>query len=426
MLDAAKVRTYATAEAFALGHLRVADVPVGQRDGLVDAVARELRTTRGEVAAVLASDWNETRGRAGQRVTGAGAAPVSSTTRRAVHGLGGTATSLQMQQLRAAAASTPPASDIARRADAIDRALRGDAAVKVSDDVPCEHLPLVLRRNVAFDGRVVRPGLDGAKDEKVRTGDYGAVVLGKIPDGDPILDLPIYRGMGSSDPAIHALRLTGKLIPGGTSGDYEGFKTYSNREPLDAFEWTLDPFVAMKGTGGHGYLLRTTLRELRDAGHKDVARKAGDSEGGIFIDGLVSPTARSIGHLPGGYALGEPVTVPADPQRDRYAEVLSRRLREHGGYGALIEAGDKLAGPLAQQQLRELRGQVGFWAERVAELDSSAPAAARVQGRLEAADRIEDPAKKLRALRALSDDLKLRAASLAPEPGDSSLELDLG
>ena len=281
MVSPAQIRTYATAEAYALGHLTVAEIPAPQRAAVVARVAAELRIPEPEVLQTLARDWNETQGRAGQRVAGGHLSAASSTTPRAAATGGGLSTTAllaarQRQLEPKPAASTKPAATsaatntsttpdrVATRADSIDRALRGATAARVSDDVPYEQVPFTMRRMVAMDARVVRPGLDGAPDAKVRTGDYGAVVLAKLAPDDPIWDMPLYRGMGSSDPAILGLRITGQLVPGGTSNDYESFKTYSNKQPLDAFEWTLDPFVALKGAGGHGYLLRTTLRELAD------------------------------------------------------------------------------------------------------------------------------------------------------------------
>lgn len=426
VLDPAKVRTYATAEAFARGHMRVADVPAAQRDGLVAAVATELRAPSAEVRAILAADWNETHGRAGQSLTGASAVGPSSTARRAVAAQGATPASLMIAGQKArnavgAAPTTPP--DVARRADAIDRALRGDAPTRVTDEVPYDQLPLVMRRNVALDAKVIRPGLDGAPDSAVRTGDYGAIVLAKLSPDDPILDLPLYRGMGSSDPAVHALRLTGQLVPGGSSNDYEGFKTYSHRAPLDAFEWTLDPFVAMKGAGGHGYLLRTTLRELRDAGQRDVARKVGDTEGGLFIDGPIKPTVRSLGHLPGSYAIGAPIESAADPKRARFAELLAKRLPEVGGYGGLEDGADRLAEPLAKQALVEQRAQATFWLDRLEELEPGSALGKRAAARLAALDAEPSVDTRRAGVRAVTDELKLRVAAQLPPPSDDPFGL---
>jgi hypothetical protein len=440
VVSPAQIRTYATAEAYALGHLTVAEIPAPQRAAVVARVAAELRIPEPEVLQTLARDWNETQGRAGQRVAGGHLSAASSTTPRAAATGGGLSTTAllaarQRQLEPKPAASTKPAATsaatntsatpdrVATRADSIDRALRGATAARVSDDVPYEQVPFTMRRMVAMDARVVRPGLDGAPDAKVRTGDYGAVVLAKLAPDDPIWDMPLYRGMGSSDPAILGLRITGQLVPGGTSNDYESFKTYSNKQPLDAFEWTLDPFVALKGAGGHGYLLRTTLRELADQGVRDVARKVGDTEGGFFIEGRHRPVARSLGHVPGQYVLGAELTPSADPRAARYAELLSKRVPEQGGYGEFIDSGHDLAKPLLLQRATELSGQVGFWADRLSELDPSSVAPARARARLETLAKEPDVAERARELRKLSDGLKLRVAEVAERPRDDVLDL---
>ena len=79
--------------------------------------------------------------------------------------------------------------------------------------------------------------------------------------------------------------------------------------------------------------------------------------------------------------------------------------------------------PLLLQRATELSGQVGFWADRLSELDPSSVAPARARARLETLAKEPDVAERARELRKLSDGLKLRVAEVAERPRDDVLDL---
>jgi hypothetical protein len=345
-------------------------IPPEKRDAAVAEIARSLQANEAEVRVVLGLHWLETIGRRGNAVSGGAIASASSNLARS----GDRESRPVMIASAQLTAKQPPKShEIIRRGDRILRALGSDEPAKVADQPPIDLRPDLLRKGIVLDEPVVQPGLYGAPDKKPRVGECGTIDLRKLRDGDPILDLPIYRGMGSEDPAVHALLVSGRLIPAGTSWDYEAFKTYSNRSPLDAYEWTLDPYVALKSTGGHGYLLQTTLRELKNAGKKELCRKSGDSEGGIFIASMIEPRVRSVGHVDGAFEIGRPLPKAEHPNAERFAKILAAKVPDHGGWDAFLESGEKAVQPMMIMHAEQTAKQVAFLTRRLAEKSPDDP-----------------------------------------------------
>lgn len=257
-----------------------------------------------------------------QALTGANQASVSSTQRVAPRTIG--AFGLQAAQLVAARQDVDEGPKLARSGKAVVAALNGDGAASIVDERPLDLLGPIERANVTFDSLHAR----------VPVGDYAGIDFRNLPDDHPALDLKIYRGMSSSDPAVHALLTTGHLVPQGRGGDYEGFKRYDHREPLDAYEWTLDPYLAMSRSGGHGYLVETSLRELRDQGlRNELGRKVGDSEGGIFIAANVRPRVRVVEHHTDRFDLKEVRPLVREDEQ-ALAKTIAGKLG-----GAVVEAG---------------------------------------------------------------------------------------
>ncbi|MCP4500833.1 MAG: hypothetical protein GY822_12805 [Deltaproteobacteria bacterium] len=287
-------------------------IPPKARPATIAHVAAEIGVPRSDVLKVLAEEWMETSGRSGAKVAGselasqrshtsdarqAGALspmhvrmnamtgasiPSSQTTSPAKSATSSNSRADDLKNLVAATLANGP-SDFIKNATAeleasqtapkklsqnpnrvrssesdINAGLKGEGKSRLNEEQPYTWGRSLHQKLEQFDAGFLQKGTS--------PGSYAGVDLRSIPDDDPRLDLPLYRGMNSMDPATHALALTGKLIPQGTSGDYEGFKLYSHKKPLDAYEFSADPYIAMKGAGVHGYLLQTTLRDLRDAG----------------------------------------------------------------------------------------------------------------------------------------------------------------
>ncbi|MBI4816407.1 MAG: hypothetical protein HY791_09115 [Deltaproteobacteria bacterium] len=393
----------------------VAAIPVSERDAAVHAVSRALQLPAADVRMTLAVVWNETAGRSGQAVTGAGLGAASSIEARKNGGLG--PMSLQIRSKAeanrtSATTSQPSANPTHKRGDKIDSALKSDGAARVSDEQPFEFQPMIARRMVAFDADVIQPGIMGGLDKKPRVGSYGVLKLDRLSDDDPRLDVPIYRGMGSQDPAVHALKASGRLIPAGTSSDYEAFKTYSHREPLDAYEWTMDPYVALKSAGGHGYLVRTTPRELRAQGVKEITRKVGDTEGGLFISATFMPHVRTLSHTSGAYDVGSVDFGHAHPKAELYAKMLSRKVPNGGGWDEFLQSGDPATKPLFKVRSDETSKQALFFADRVAELDPSSSLPGQVRAKILDLAKVDDLEARHQSAKKLVNSLKVKVADL--------------
>ena len=388
----------------------ISSIPVEQRAAVVRSVAQALSLPERAVQVELAIHWHETSGRSGQKLAGSALTTASSNHARQ----GDPKVRPHMMAIAGLTHSAPPKpkDDVIRRSDRMWAALATGEPFKLSVSQATDLQPELLRRGIRLDDHVIQPGIYGP-DRVPRVGEYGAVQLSKIKDDDPILDTPIFRGMGSEDPAIHALMITGRLIPAGTSGDYEGFKTYSHRGALDAYEWSLDPFVALKATGGHGYLLKTTLRELRELGKKNVvARKKGDSEGGIFIADTIRPEVRAVGRLTKSYEISRPIPEPTHSNAEKFARMLSAQVPGHGGWDGYLEAGSG-KGPqiLVTSHAEQTFKQVAFLIRRLSELTPDDPSIDRLRTEAAALNG-QDPTARVEGGRKILQNLKIKVANI--------------
>ncbi|MFO0723494.1 MAG: hypothetical protein U1E65_06925 [Myxococcota bacterium] len=390
----------------------IAEIPPERRADTVQAVARDLGISEAAVKLALSVHWNETQGKQGTGVTGAAMLIPSSAAMRK----GDSAGRPRMMQLENALSLKKPApkDDVVQRADRLTKAIGGEEPTKVVDLAPTELRPELMRRSIALDEQVIQRGLYGEPDKKPRIGHYGMVQLMKLKDNDPLLDVPIYRGMGSQDPAVHALLVSGRLIPGGTGGDYEGFKTYSDRSPIDAFEWTLDPYVALKGAGLHGYLLQTSLRELRDAGKKDVARKVGDSEGGIFIAATIKPRVKAVGHGSHCYELGRTLPEPTHKNLENFVRSLQVRVPEAGGWSAFVDTDHQALKAITHVQAEETFKQISFLTRRIEELSPNDTLAPKARDQAAALNG-KPTEERVREGRKILENLKQRLANLSAD-----------
>ncbi len=384
------------------GHEGRAQIPSTQREDATQAIAYRLGIDAPSVALVLACQWNETAGLQGAGASGANIASVSSTTQSKSDSV----------RLRCPPKAPPAPAKIERRGDRIDTALQADGSARIYDESCPTMVANAARRGVSIDQHI-----------DARVGDIRLIDFTKIADDDPALDAPLYRCMTSQDPTVHAALLTGRMIPQGKSGDYDGFKRYDHKTPIDAYEWSLDPYVALRYTGGHGYMVRTTLRELRDAGAKDVARMVGDSEGGFFIASVFEPNVRQVSHLKGCFELG-PVLPPVRHERAKpFASHLANRVPGAGGWDEFIDAGSKGSTALRKVKVRMTVEQAHYWAKRVAELDPDSALPAQVDKRL--AGLPDDPKRAQVIAKRVVDALKMKFANLDEPPADDAYTLIL-
>ncbi|MBI2373522.1 MAG: hypothetical protein HYV07_05930 [Deltaproteobacteria bacterium] len=436
------VEAAASRHAIAAGLQSVAQIAPSERASITQKISKELGVDPRSVQFVLGVHWNETSGLAGAKSNGAFLASASSAQRRSVAQNGTSAFEVRANQMKASAQvensgerSEPAGRSDPRqtggladgdslrpgaaksgqkpleRAERIDAALEAPGPSTLSDSAPLELRTKIARRNVALDQHVIQPGLYDAPDRKPRTGEYGQIRLKDLEDSDPLLDTRFFRGMGSADPAVHALRLTGKLIPPGTSGDYEAFKTYSHKEPLDAYEWTLDPYVALKGTAGHGCLVSVSLRELKAQGVKEVFRKVGDTEGGLFVAAMFEPKAREVGHSNGAYELSATSPKVEREGADNFARALAQKVPDAGGWDEYLESGAKGALPMKKAAVSEIGKQLLFFHRRLETLKPSSPLLEKARLALIELKEAEVD-QRLEGLRNLSRNLRSAVADL--------------
>jgi hypothetical protein len=354
------IRAVALRQAQDAKHKDIAHVPEQERVGLIASVAHELGVPRAQVFHELAVEWMESSGADGAKATGADLGPQDANTRR------GQGPGVGAVHVRFAGVSfSKRGPEVPKGLDETWEALEGGGRTRVSDERPYGFEKILEKREAHVDELLAN----------VAPGSYGMLDLKSIPDDHPALDLPVFRGMGAADPAVHALHLTGKLIPSGTGGDYEGFKKYSHKDPLDAYEWSLDPFIAMKGAGAYGTVVQATLRDLLQQEGVEVTRKTTDGEGGFFVAGSVEPSAmRTIGHRVRGekgvYELSEQRDQPGE-KANGFAQHLAKKVPGLGGWDGFYELGNgKVVKTMQKQALRSGIERLMHWTE---ELKSAAP-----------------------------------------------------
>lgn len=371
------------------------EIPAAERAGTIGAVAQKLGLKPSEVRTILEIHWLESSGRAG-------AEALSGKGRKAACGGGpaGTFDALSIQLL--GFDDDGPAHNAA----SVHAQFAGEAATRVKLDQPLDYETDLSRRNRELDG-LLPPG---------RPGEYGQLRLQDVPDDDPRLELRIFRGMGGVDPAQVALQITKHLVPEGTSGSYDQFKTYDHRDPLDAYEWTLDPFVAAKSAGGRGALVSMTLGELKAQG-ADVFRKRADSEGGIFVASVVAPEHRVVAHEDGAYRLSSRRAPSTAPEAKVAAKKLRAALEQDGGWEKLAEARPKLAQTLTKGQAVEAERVLRHWLARLEAASPGDPTIARLEKKLAAAPE-GPPQLRLRTLDALRRAALLRLADFLDTPAE--------
>lgn len=367
---------------------QLSEIPPAQRIGTIGAVAQALGMPAREVRTILEIHWLETTGRAGAHgLNGQARVPRGAKTP------GLTVDPLSIRFLGVDDGPTHNAASVSAQ-------FAGEAPTAVRWDQPLDFEFERLRRNRQLDASLP-PG---------KTGEYAKVPLSKLDPDDPLLEQRVYRGIGARDPAQVALQLTGHLIPEGRSGDYERFKTYDHRDPLDAYEWTLDPFVAAKSAGGRGALMSMSLRELLDQG-AEVFRKRGDTEGGVFIASVVAPEHRVVVNEGDVYRLSSRTGTARTPAQAETAQKLRAALERRGSWPALWQANPALAERMMKTQAVETERLVRHWLERLTAKAPDDPVAARVEAQL-AAPRPEAPQANLQLLERALRSVALRAGDL--------------
>jgi hypothetical protein len=348
------IRAVALRNAQEAQHKDIAQVPEQERVGLIASVAHELGVPRAQVFHELAVDWMESSGAQGAKATGADLAATDATKRRP-GGLGQGAVHVRFNNVTFAKRGPEKPRSLQDTWDALE----GVGKTSVNDERPYGFEQVLDKRTRQVDELLAGKG----------PGEYGVLDLKNIPDDHPALDLPVFRGMGAADPAVHALHLTGKLIPSGTGSDYEGFKKYSHRDALDGYEWSLDPYIAMKGAGAYGTVVQATLRDLLQQ-DVEVTRKTTDTEGGFFVAGAVEPaTMRTIAHVhqhgKGTYELSEQRDKPGE-KADAFAQHLTKKVPGMGGWEGFMELGNtKVVKTMHKQALRSGLERLMHWTDQL-------------------------------------------------------------
>lgn len=162
--------------------------------------------------------------------------------------------------------------------------------------------------------------------------------------------------------------------------------------------------------------MQTTLRELQEQGAKEIARKVGDSEGGIFIGAVFEPKVRAVGHVEGHFDLAAMQSPVQHAKAGPYAAALAERVPEAGGWDEFIELGSKAALPLQKMHLRQTQAQAAYWCQRVEELAPSSKLPQQVRAKL-ATIATDDVERAQRMSKRLVDTLKMKVAELQDPDG---------
>lgn len=374
--------------AFGAAEGQVAEIPPAARPGTIGAVAQALGIRPSEVRTTLELHWLESSGRAGARSLNGQARATE-----APKAKGQSYDAVFIQIMGRDGGPT-------HNAQSVHAQFAGEEATQVKWEQPLDFDIDRGRKNRALDEAL----------PKGKVGEYGQVPLERMGADDPLLGVRVYRGIGARDPAQVALRMTGHLIPEGTSGDYEHFKTYDHRAPLDAYEWTLDPFIAAKGAGGRGTLLSMTLGELKAQG-AEVYRKRGDTEGGVFIASVVAPEHRVVANTGDTYRLSLRSDVARRPAQAEAATKLRAALVRHKGWEGLWSAQPAFGAKMAKARATETERLIRHWLGRLDEKAPNDPVATRVAAKL-AEPPAEDPRAHLHNLERLLRSVALRASDL--------------
>lgn len=345
-------------------HATAEKVPQQQRMETLQSVAAATGLSLSTVIDVLSLAWsevNEGRGAASRAYLGTDSAPSGPGAQRPLMRTDGTGSPLgiRMMQLGGESESQRP---IDKLHDRLASAMPGRIARQLTGSTAD-----AKARAVEVDALLLK--------DTVREGAYGALELKALAADDALLDMPLYRGMSAADPAVHALKLTGALIPQGTSSHYEAHKEYGNHTyEMDAYELTLDPFQAIKYAADGGVLIRTTLRELREQG-LDVARKKGDSEGGFFVTGNLSPgLTRVIGSRADAFVLEGGKHIEPVPHMIRH---YAGAVPQAGSWSAFLtddNAPLKAArSVLLGEASQAAEAQVLYWTRKLKDLDVKDP-----------------------------------------------------
>lgn len=398
-----QVERAALTHAFGVPEGDLAQIPAEARPGTIGAVAKSLGVRPSEVRTILEVHWLETTGRAGAFALNGQrrSAPKVSPTRGGFDPL-----SIQIMGLCDNDGPT-------HNAGSVHAQFAGEAATEVKWDQPLDFDTDRSRKNRELDGAL----------PKGKVGEYATVPLSKIADDDPLLQMRVYRGIGGRDPAQVALRMTGHLVPEGTSSAYDRFKTYDHRDPLDAYEWTLDPFVAAKSAGGRGTLMSMTLGELKAQG-AEVFRKRGDTEGGIFVASVVAPEHRIVANEGDRYRLSGRSGTTRTPQQREAGHKLRGALERFGSWEGLLDARPKLAERMQQTRATETERLVRHWLTRLDRDHPGDPVAAGVQAQLEKVP-TDDVQARLQALEKLLQRTSMRVSDLLDEALEPRIALDL-
>ena len=383
-----EIERAALVHAFGAAEGQVAQIPPAARPGTIGAVAQALGIRPSEVRTTLEIHWLETSGRAGAR---------------GLHGQARALGSPQVQGLRLDPLSIQLLGlddGPTHNARSVHAQFAGEAPTSVRRDQPLDFEEDLSRRNRALDASLPTG----------KVGEYGQLPLERMDADDPLLEVRVYRGIGGRDPAQVAVRMTGHLVPEGSSGAYDRFKTYDHRDPLDAYEWTLDPFVAAKSAGGRGALMSMTLRELKAQG-AEVYRKRGDTEGGIFIASVVAPEHRVVANEGDAYRLSGRSDVARAAAQAEGAKRLRAALLRHGGWEGLGAARPAFQARLAEGEAAEAERLIRHWLTRLEAARPGDSVAARVEAQL-AAPPLGSPQEELQRLERLLRAVSMRAADL--------------
>ncbi len=157
--------------------------------------------------------------------------------------------------------------------------------------------------------------------------------------------------------------------------------------------------------------MQTTLRELRDQGGADIARKTCDSEGGFFIGSSITPTVRRVTPPEGSYDLA--ATEPkkdASEKVEKYAAYLERKVPEHGGWDAFLDANPAPAASMHKRGLRETLLQVQHFSAQVKALSPESTLPAKVESLISKRVSANDPAAGLAFAEKMLQELQMAIA----------------
>ncbi len=359
-----RVKLSAEAHAALKGYNSAESVPPEEQAATAQQVAQAMDLPLGEVLGALRkSVWAGTGDITHRNLTGAKHTQASSTQQRKTQSDG-----LPPHMVIVGGYSNDAAAMV--KPSKVFEQATGKEVSRIFAEQPYNFAQTIVDRAAQVDGCL--------------SGKEGGEITKDLPQ--EVLDMPVFRGMSGAGFNAASLCLLGYVIPEGSSQDYAGFKTSTHKGGnIDATEWSLDPYIALKSTKGRGYMIQSTLGELLEQG-AHITRFAKDTEGGFFVTGAIQPTAKGVSNEGDHYYVSDPIRPPDNEAARKAAKHLQSNLSRSGGWRGFLNQDTKLAVALNKQGLGEAKTQLHFFLSKLGQHKEAEGIAKTIKTRLRGLD----------------------------------------